>query len=713
MLLIVTSACDGSGESSTSIDVGDRSPEEGVWATASVELDEVPDATDWLGLEAGVTLRDGELTGHLFGGNRFGGNYDIEGDRIEVDAFQTLANCLCPRAAVEEAFPRVFRIDHEGDTRMVWSSDEMVVTFELIGLHPNDDDVPEAPLVVTDNLTLTAGRTGPIEIAADGVTLDCAGHRVSGPGNVGIAVHDRRDVTLQNCEVHGFETGIELTETSASRVIGSTILANHVGISVTGGAENELIGNTGEFNRWAHVVLEESAGNLLQDNTLHGSRSGITIATGEGNVIDSNRITASVVGVELSNDRGSTLVDNEVELIVGRGTGFALGRSADSIVRGNRVTGADVGFSIFASGSTFEDNSTTSTGIGFNLSDIGNRVTSDNTFTGNHVEGADRGFVGLLAGAVNTFVDNTGFGLEPTLVITEDTTLESDYAGSIVIAADGVTLDCAGFEIFGRDQEPRTQPTVVGVGIELRQRRNVTIENCAVKGFEVGIGLWLSHENTIRNNTVKDSLTGIWMARSHDNTVTGNTIPFLDVASEISGGSVAINRSRGNTVEGNQVFSILLERSRRSTVRGNGDSIIKLKQSNRNTVTENDGGSITLDSAKQNTVEENDVRSVWLLGSVDNDIVRNAASGFGVSGKSRDNRLLDNVATGGRVGFIVQRSDGNLFSGNRAVDNKIGISIRNAADNTFEDNEVTGAEEAFRQIGVELTDNTFTNNTGF
>jgi hypothetical protein len=37
------------------------------------------------------------------------------------------------------------------------------------------------PLTITANTTLTEDQVGPITVAANGVTLDCAGHNVSGP----------------------------------------------------------------------------------------------------------------------------------------------------------------------------------------------------------------------------------------------------------------------------------------------------------------------------------------------------------------------------------------------------------------------------------------------------------------------------------------------------------------------------------------------------
>ena len=47
---------------------------------------------------------------------------------------------------------------------------------------------PTCPTHLTGNKTLTADCTGTIYIAANGVTLNCNGFTVSGPGTVGVEV---------------------------------------------------------------------------------------------------------------------------------------------------------------------------------------------------------------------------------------------------------------------------------------------------------------------------------------------------------------------------------------------------------------------------------------------------------------------------------------------------------------------------------------------
>ena len=61
-----------------------------------------------------------------------------------------------------------------------------------------------------------------INIGANGITLDCAGHRVSGYGGGsggGIQVEGVNNVTVENCHVVNFDWGFYLDYSSAGRFV--------------------------------------------------------------------------------------------------------------------------------------------------------------------------------------------------------------------------------------------------------------------------------------------------------------------------------------------------------------------------------------------------------------------------------------------------------------------------------------------------------------
>ena len=67
-----------------------------------------------------------------------------------------------------------------------------------------------------------------------------------------------------------------------------------------------------------------------------------------------------------------------------------------------------------------------------------------------------------------------------TMIVTQNTVLTEDQFGPIIVGADNITLDCAGFRVVGFS---------VGIGVDLEGRSGVTVQHCRVSGFTHGIVL--------------------------------------------------------------------------------------------------------------------------------------------------------------------------------------------------------------------------------
>jgi len=126
-----------------------------------------------------------------------------------------------------------------------------------------------------------------------------------------------------------------------------------------------------------------------------------------------------------------------------------------------------------------------------------------------------------------------------TMQITTDTTLTEDHSGPIQVNADNVTLDCDGHVVTGSG---------TGHGIDVDYRTGVTVRNCTVRGFEMGIDLQTSNGNVVTGNTATaNSRDGIHLSSSDNNTVTRNQ------AHDNSGHGFSLNgSSTGNTYAGNE-----------------------------------------------------------------------------------------------------------------------------------------------------------------
>jgi parallel beta-helix repeat protein len=187
-----------------------------------------------------------------------------------------------------------------------------------------------APLEISADTTLTADRRGPVVIAADNVTLDCARHTVTGsPKEIGIRAVGRIGVTIKSCDSSGFGEGIVL-ESSSQSVLSENTLSGHTitGIRLTDAGRNRLTGNYvththGKTRLSSGLVLGASSRNRLEFNTIEDSdAAGIILDEGS----ESNELVANVS-------------------VLNGGAGFEVGDStSNSFLRNTATRNGDFGF---------------------------------------------------------------------------------------------------------------------------------------------------------------------------------------------------------------------------------------------------------------------------------------------------------------------------------------------------------------------------------
>ena len=176
-------------------------------------------------------------------------------------------------------------------------------------------------LVVSTDVTLTEDHDGPVQIAADSVVLDCAGHTIEGPGDgsqTGIEMIDVSGVVVQNCTVQGFGVGVLVQGRGA---IGNTVRDSESSSNVTGlllrdTSGHVILNNTLVDNVDEGVRLDSEAdSNSIVDNDVSGSSQGIVLHTADDNALTHNGIGYAsgdfAIGlVDGAND--NRLVDNNV-----------------------------------------------------------------------------------------------------------------------------------------------------------------------------------------------------------------------------------------------------------------------------------------------------------------------------------------------------------------------------------------------------------------
>jgi parallel beta-helix repeat protein len=162
------------------------------------------------------------------------------------------------------------------------------------------------------------------------------------------------------------------------------------------------------------------------------------------------------------------------------------------------------------------------------------------------------GFVRPVAAQETIHIRSDGSVDPPTAPIQRDGDLYtltgnviSDVNG-IVIERDNMTLNGVGYSIEGTEQAYDYHFDYRG--IDMSERRNVTIKETNIKGFSFGINIDVSSHSTLFGNNITNNRYGIFLSGSLHNIVFGNNV----MANEYYG--IRLANSSYNFVSENEVI---------------------------------------------------------------------------------------------------------------------------------------------------------------
>jgi parallel beta-helix repeat protein len=220
-----------------------------------------------------------------------------------------------------------------------------------------------APLFVTGQLRLDADYHGQIVVAVAGSTLDCDGHAVIGTGEgVGINVVASA-VTVRECRVSGFATGIQ-TSGDATGIVDNDTSGNGEGIRLAGATDTRVSGNRATHNDlWGIILAQASTTNRVDENDASDNGIlGVALNQAPRNLIErnvANRNGNSGFDIAFASD-ANRIRDNVASNNHNAGFQFALSR--DDVVSGN----------------TANDNGAAGNGCGFCFSDASGDIVTRN-----------------------------------------------------------------------------------------------------------------------------------------------------------------------------------------------------------------------------------------------------------------------------------------------------------------------------------------------
>ena len=190
-------------------------------------------------------------------------------------------------------------------------------------------------------------------------------------------------------------------------------------------------------------------------------------------------------------------------------------------------------------------------------------------------------------------------------------TLTQDLFQSVEIATSSITLDCNGHSITG---------TSTGYGIYISHKTGITIKNCNIVNFSVGIFLGYSSEIIISENNIKSNYRGIQfgsVAGSDSNytkIINNNISNNNEIGIRVRG---SFNEIENNEISNNGLTGVHLKgfsnKTQNNNISNNGTIGLRVydmdNQVMGNNITSNGKYGILLEYAWQNTVSQNNINS--------------------------------------------------------------------------------------------------------
>jgi len=276
-----------------------------------------------------------------------------------------------------------------------------------------------------------------------------------------------------------------------------------------------------------------------------------------------------------------------------------------------------------------------------------------------------------------------------TYILTANVTSNDD---GIVVQRDNIIVDGAGYTLQG------TTYLYESKGIDLTERRNVTIRNINIKGFKYGIWLNNSLNNLIADNSLIDNGIAIVLYNcSNHNIIFRNTIATHNYFI-----SIYLMYSFNNTISENDLTcGIFLKVSSNNRISKNNLNFIDLFSSNynvllENNVTNSDSGIYLCDSSNYNCIIGNRITNCSCAIDFHGGIA---------TLKPCYNIVSFNKITNNRCGIGFTDSSSNIVFQNDIVNSSVGIAFSHSENNiVYHNNFINNAKQVYSMYSENIWD---------
>ncbi len=279
----------------------------------------------------------------------------------------------------------------------------------------------------------------------------------------------------------------------------------------------------------------------------------------------------------------------------------------------------------------------------------------------------------------------------------------------INFTADSITLDCRGRSITGQGAAQSS-----GIGINATTRLGITIKNCPIQNFSVGISLNRTNSSTVLNTTIANSTTGLQIEGTSTGLSSGNSIQNV-TARTVSSGIIfqnaytARNAITQLTISNSTSYGVLFNGSHSNNISGVYANISAGSPSH-GLYIENYADNNTLDCLGGLLNGSNSSGSYGIYSSAFNSTVKNCIidrfeTGIAYSSSS-NGTIQNNTALTGRAGgygiLINSSSSFNLILNNTGFSNReSGILVLASSNNTIRNS--TGSSALGSGISINLS----------
>lgn len=471
------------------------------------------------------------------------------------------------------------------------------------------------------------------------------------------------NITINSINLTNSVYGILLENTSSSRIEGSNLSGNQVGLGIFASRDNFVNGNEILYNEQDGLLVMASERNSIgRNNVTKNKKNGIVFRSSSSSEISFNLVAENVdAGIKLNGSRLNSLISNRLE---DNGAGILLDFSGGNTLDDNRMENHLCNFNV----------------TGQNLADFDNNIPSSNLLN----EKPLYYLVNVSDIALNsTSRAGSVFGFNCSNLTLENLTIADNYLGIYLrhtsdskVTGNRLINNIYGLYLFGCENNSLESNLAIRneLGYYLRfSDKNILFRNRASSSTGSGISLQGSSRNILKENIMEDNRYGLDINREND----------IDISNRVNGHSVYLLANEWDRVIDDNVLAgaVYCFNCTNITIRAQNLSAAFRAISLFNT-----SGSLIEDNYLSNNWE-----GIYLENSSENAI--------------KENRMVQNSHSG----INLSLSDSNHLEGNVAEFNQHGISLLDSKNNTIASNSLAeNSGSGIRLLsspGNNLTDN--------